>query len=435
MSSRPGRNDPCTCGSGKKYKRCCLAKDEIAQAAQAVARYDDVEDHLVEGDELDDADADGWLPLDVDTIARVSYTTGFIDSLSDLRPARGLRIVEWTAPHIPDEVLDSLECQDLVLLEGRWGAAKAGTPIEVHLIDIETDDDLISIELFNRTLVVADIAEDDDEAEDDLWNIHQLCASLDAAAGLTEAAVPSQPMPSRPALEAPSALEADQPGACELCGTILPAAEMPGHLATCAPANDVPADAAHRLLRVRVTSGDSPLFWLELEAKATARLDQIDRCLRQVWLECCDHLSVFRIGEISYFSRRYDFDGLGLQGDDERMMTVRLGDVLPPAGTLFAYEYDVGSTTELQLTVVGERTGRIGRGAVRLLARNTAPEWQCGACGEPAAFVCAECRDIEANPFVCARHRRRHTCGARDAYLPVANSPRVGVCGYGAEPL
>ncbi|MGH8115933.1 MAG: YecA family protein [Rhodanobacteraceae bacterium] len=28
---KPGRNDPCPCGSGKKYKRCCLAADE-AQA-------------------------------------------------------------------------------------------------------------------------------------------------------------------------------------------------------------------------------------------------------------------------------------------------------------------------------------------------------------------------------------------------------------------
>ena len=24
----PGRNDPCHCGSGKKYKKCCEAKDE-----------------------------------------------------------------------------------------------------------------------------------------------------------------------------------------------------------------------------------------------------------------------------------------------------------------------------------------------------------------------------------------------------------------------
>ncbi|MEO8483759.1 MAG: SEC-C metal-binding domain-containing protein [Acidobacteriota bacterium] len=29
---RPGRNEPCHCGSGRKYKHCCLAKDEAAAA-------------------------------------------------------------------------------------------------------------------------------------------------------------------------------------------------------------------------------------------------------------------------------------------------------------------------------------------------------------------------------------------------------------------
>jgi hypothetical protein len=28
VSNRPGRNDPCPCGSGKKYKRCCALKHE-----------------------------------------------------------------------------------------------------------------------------------------------------------------------------------------------------------------------------------------------------------------------------------------------------------------------------------------------------------------------------------------------------------------------
>jgi hypothetical protein len=30
---RPGRNEPCHCGSGKKYKHCCLAKDEETERA------------------------------------------------------------------------------------------------------------------------------------------------------------------------------------------------------------------------------------------------------------------------------------------------------------------------------------------------------------------------------------------------------------------
>lgn len=27
----PGRNEPCHCGSGRKYKQCCLLKDEAVQ--------------------------------------------------------------------------------------------------------------------------------------------------------------------------------------------------------------------------------------------------------------------------------------------------------------------------------------------------------------------------------------------------------------------
>jgi SEC-C motif len=30
---RPGRNDPCHCGSGRKYKLCCLEKDNAAMSA------------------------------------------------------------------------------------------------------------------------------------------------------------------------------------------------------------------------------------------------------------------------------------------------------------------------------------------------------------------------------------------------------------------
>jgi hypothetical protein len=33
MVTKPGRNDPCTCGSGKKYKKCCLEKDQLTERA------------------------------------------------------------------------------------------------------------------------------------------------------------------------------------------------------------------------------------------------------------------------------------------------------------------------------------------------------------------------------------------------------------------
>ena len=33
QSNTLGRNEPCHCGSGKKYKQCCLDKDEAAERA------------------------------------------------------------------------------------------------------------------------------------------------------------------------------------------------------------------------------------------------------------------------------------------------------------------------------------------------------------------------------------------------------------------
>jgi tetratricopeptide (TPR) repeat protein len=56
-----GRNDPCPCNSGKKYKKCCLASDEAAaraarpaQLAAAPARWPSVANYVQEHNELDD---------------------------------------------------------------------------------------------------------------------------------------------------------------------------------------------------------------------------------------------------------------------------------------------------------------------------------------------------------------------------------------------
>ena len=39
---RPGRNEPCPCGSGRKYKQCCLEKDDaLASTARAAAAVEE----------------------------------------------------------------------------------------------------------------------------------------------------------------------------------------------------------------------------------------------------------------------------------------------------------------------------------------------------------------------------------------------------------
>ncbi len=34
MTNKTSRNDPCPCGSGKKYKKCCLEKDQTSERAE-----------------------------------------------------------------------------------------------------------------------------------------------------------------------------------------------------------------------------------------------------------------------------------------------------------------------------------------------------------------------------------------------------------------
>ena len=37
-ADKVGRNDPCPCGSGLKYKKCCSAKDDAARSAALAAQ-------------------------------------------------------------------------------------------------------------------------------------------------------------------------------------------------------------------------------------------------------------------------------------------------------------------------------------------------------------------------------------------------------------
>ena len=58
--SRLGRNDPCRCGSGKKYKRCCLPADEVAQRAVRHAAEEQAKARLLAVEERERALLDEW---------------------------------------------------------------------------------------------------------------------------------------------------------------------------------------------------------------------------------------------------------------------------------------------------------------------------------------------------------------------------------------
>ena len=180
------------------------------------------------------------------------------------------------------------------------------------------------------------------------------------------------------------------------------------------------------LFQLRVEGKHAPLFWLDVDVKGDSPLRRLDDLLRRVWLECCAHLSAFETGGLRYpvvVDKEFGADR------NERSMSARLSDVLTSRGQRLSYEYDFGSTTELVLRFISTRRGNIGRSATRVLARNEPPVWRCATCDAPATLVCPFCIG-EDNPFACSSHARQHGCGEEESFLPVVNSPRMGVCGY-----
>jgi tetratricopeptide (TPR) repeat protein len=69
--NKPGRNDPCPCGSGKKYKQCHLGRpDDVWPHEDSVALADSFPEHYSLADELD---GDAW-DDELDDLPPVEYT-------------------------------------------------------------------------------------------------------------------------------------------------------------------------------------------------------------------------------------------------------------------------------------------------------------------------------------------------------------------------
>lgn len=167
-------------------------------------------------------------------------------------------------------------------------------------------------------------------------------------------------------------------------------------------------------------------YWLVVEVKETAALKDMDKFLRDIWLECCGHLSAFEIGGVSYESMPETDNFWGRQVES---MDCKLSSVLEQGMTI-GYEYDFGSTTELVIEVKDYRIGYERKEKVTILSRNNDIAYVCGACGKgKAAYINMEVNGYDENPFLCEE------CSEQEEYESVflnrvCNSPRMGVCGY-----
>lgn len=340
-------------------------------------------------------------------------------------------------------------------------------------------------------------------------------------------------------------------GLCNFCKSEIDKAKMTQHLKYCKQraainaANDADmedeAQQKGKLLHILAEGRYNPQYWMHLEIPASAALFSLDSFFRDIWVECCGHLSAFKIDGVSYADEPEDFSFEIVGAEDEEDEEAEEGgedeeaeedgedeeeDLSPeefaeeiekfldeqPAELLtmipeelqaelrkprsrdelvaflkerlaslpkmtysiapesleerrsiyyqksilqflldmvedrsldvplekvlkvkqkFTYEYDFGSTTELNLRVISEREGVALQGedddVVFILARNEPPVILCKVCGKPATKVVAGYFNVEANAY-CNKCARRSE--DEDMLLPIVNSPRVGVCAY-----
>ncbi len=194
-------------------------------------------------------------------------------------------------------------------------------------------------------------------------------------------------------------------GNCYLCGKEFGKIAAKNHIIK--EHSDPSGQEECRLLLIE--GAEDKNYWLYVDIPTSASLSSLDRFLRKIWLECCGHMSAFRMK-----NRKV--------GKSDKLEDFNVGDVL-------LHIYDFGSTTETLITVVGTVYRRPQRG-VRLLARNIPMTYTCCKCGAAAKYIDAANYDSE-NPFYC--ENCAESDNALDFALPITNSPRMGICAYCGE--
>lgn len=148
-------------------------------------------------------------------------------------------------------------------------------------------------------------------------------------------------------------------------------------------------------------------YCVYLSIAGTLGLVHMDQFIRDIWVECCGHLSSFKIKGKFY---------------QDQSMNTKLNDILD-IDEKFEYEYDFGSTTYLILEVVDIIQVPSRFSQIEIIARNHQIKHECEICGLEAKYF-----NYEKNEWECEK------CIDEDADMifkfDYCNSPRDGVCGY-----
>lgn len=227
-------------------------------------------------------------------------------------------------------------------------------------------------------------------------------------------------------------------GFCKYCGKEYTRTGMVKHLVACkerAKQCESAKEKAKYFELVLYGKYDKD-YWLIIQIKENATLKDLDQFIRNIWVECCGHLSAFEV-----YGQRYESMPVedSFWEEPAKSMNYKLKSVFEQ-GMQIEYEYDYGSTTELIICVQGYYNAPNHKEKITILSRNNPPQFVCSICGENTAVWIDPEGFYDGTPFLCDECLEKIEEGNMetdeefdfdtDFLLPVCNSPRMGVCGY-----
>jgi len=191
-------------------------------------------------------------------------------------------------------------------------------------------------------------------------------------------------------------------GKCYYCGKEIAKVSVIKHLKLCTKKEEYQEKVKSvgkkrsNLFVLQISDKYNPKdYWIYVSVDENVTLKELDQFLRDIWVECCGHLSVFTIDGVDY-----DIDAKAANefnfffGKRSRGMNVKLKNVLRE-GLTFSYEYDFGDTTYITIKVLNKYEDYQHKD-IEVMARNNPIEYECFECKNKAYYYCYDC-----NKFYC----------------------------------